>query len=138
MAVFVLEWVVGIRLCGAPINLRSHAPFENHQYRSKPTTGMGSDGHNSGNASSQELVYHLTKDEVQTRHLVVYNTGPAVGADQVTLRRVFEAYGEVERVHCPNPAAARVLITFQEVCTSTHPAFSARPTTLLVVCCGRF
>lgn len=64
------------------------------------------------------LVYHLTKDaSVQTRHLVVYNTGPAVGVDEVTLRRVFEAYGEVERVYCPNPAAARVLITFHEVGT---------------------
>lgn len=63
------------------------------------------------------LVYHLTKKAgIQTRHLVVYNTGPAVGVDEVTLRRVFEAYGDVERVYCPNPAAARVLVSFHEVC----------------------
>lgn len=80
---------------------------------------MGSGGRSpgTGNAPWPALVYHLTKGDVRTRHLVVYNTGPAVGADEATLRRVFEAYGEVERVHCPNPAAARVLITFREVCT---------------------
>lgn len=62
------------------------------------------------------LVYHLTRDPViQTRHLVVYNTGPAVGVEESKLRRVFEAYGNVERVVCPDPAAARVLITFDEV-----------------------
>lgn len=77
---------------------------------------MGSYGHPSGSSpSSPALVYHLTKNGVRTRHLVVYNTGPAVGADEATLRRVFDAYGEVERVCCPNPAAARVLITFREV-----------------------
>ncbi|CAN0101593.1 unnamed protein product [Ectocarpus sp. 12 AP-2014] len=67
------------------------------------------------------LVYHLTKKAgIQTRHLVVYNTGPAVGVDEVTLRRVFEAYGEVERVYCPNPAAARVLISFHEVSSAAR------------------
>ncbi|CAM9789163.1 unnamed protein product, partial [Scytosiphon promiscuus] len=67
-------------------------------------------------AAKPSLVYHLVKGAgIETRHLVVYNTGPAVGVDEATLRRVFEAYGEVERVHCPNPAAARVLISFHEV-----------------------
>lgn len=76
--------------------------------------------------SPPALVYHLTKKAgIQTRHLVVYNTGPAVGVDELTLRRVFEAYGEVERVYCPNPAAARVLISFHEVCVSE--AFSTKP-----------
>ncbi|CAN0082210.1 unnamed protein product [Pylaiella littoralis] len=70
---------------------------------------------------SPALVYHLTKDaSVQTRHLVVYNTGPAVGVDEVTLWRVFGAYGEVERVYCPNPAAARVLITFREASSAAR------------------
>lgn len=72
---------------------------------------------NSDNAASPSVVYQLTRNGVQTRHLVVYNTGPAVGVDELTLRRVFEAYGTVERVLCPNPASARVLITFAEVST---------------------
>ena len=64
----------------------------------------------------QSVVYHHTRGaSIQTRHLVVYNTGPAVGVDELTLRRVFEAYGTVERVLCVNPAAARVLVTFHEV-----------------------
>lgn len=67
-------------------------------------------------AKSADIVYHLTRDaSIQTRHIVVYNTGPAVGVDELTLRRVFEAYGTVERVVCPNPAAARVLVTFEDV-----------------------
>lgn len=65
------------------------------------------------------FVYNLPRDpSIQTRHLVVYNTGPAVGVDEVTIRRVFEAYGSVERVLCPNPASARVLVTFDEVSLS--------------------
>lgn len=74
-----------------------------------------STAHNAAN--EQTFVYNLPRDpSIQTRHLVVYNTGPAVGVDEITLRRVFEAYGSVERVLCPNPASARVLVTFDEVC----------------------
>lgn len=116
----VKKWVVcRVRVirCGAPRQSRANGSHD--------TIDMGSDGNTPGNASSPALVYHVTKDDVQTRHLVVYNTGPAVGADEATLRRVFEAYGEVERVHCPNPAAARVLITFHEVRTRTQHLCSA-------------
>lgn len=59
--------------------------------------------------------HHAREAKVQTRHIIVYNTGPAVGVDELTLRRVFEAYGPVERVLCPDPAAARVLVTFKDV-----------------------
>lgn len=66
--------------------------------------------------SEPTFVYNLPRNpSIQTRHLVVYNTGPAVGVDELTLRRIFEAYGSVERVLCPNPASARVLVTFDEV-----------------------
>lgn len=66
--------------------------------------------------AAAEVLYCLTKDSsLHTRHLVVYNTGPAVGIDLGTLRRVFEAYGSVERLACPNPSWSRVYITFEEV-----------------------
>lgn len=62
------------------------------------------------------VVYCLARDpSLRTRHLVVYNTGPAVGVDMVTLRRIFEAYGTVERVACPNPAWSRVYVSFEKV-----------------------
>lgn len=76
------------------------------------------------------MVYSLTKDpSLQTRHLVVYNTGPAVGVDLETLRRVFEAYGTVERLECPNLAWSRVYISFEKV--TDVWGIAARPAVIL-------
>lgn len=63
-----------------------------------------------------KVVYALTRDSsLQTRHLIVYNTGPVVGVDLPTLRRVFETYGTVERLESPNPSWARVHVSFDKV-----------------------
>lgn len=68
-----------------------------------------------------KVVYSLTRDpRLQTRHLVVYNTGPAVGVDLPTLRRVFEVYGTVERLECPNPSWSRIYVSFDEVSHVLH------------------
>lgn len=69
-----------------------------------------------GGAAGVDVVYCVTSDpSLQTRHLAIYNTGPAVGVDLATLRKVFEAYGTVERLECPNPKWSRIYVSFDKV-----------------------
>lgn len=80
-----------------------------------PTISPAAPDQTSIASACEDVHHHAREAKVQTRHIIVYNTGPAVGVDELTLRRVFKAYGPVERVLCPDPAAARVLITFKDV-----------------------
>lgn len=80
-----------------------------------PTISPAAANQTSIASACEDVHHHAREAKVQTRHIIVYNTGPAVGVDELTLRRVFEAYGPVERVLCPDLTAARVLVTFKDV-----------------------
>jgi len=56
---------------------------------------------------------------LETRHLFVANTGPALGVSVQTLWDTFQAYGLVERIVVEHPKRAYVIVSFVTVASAT-------------------